>query len=216
MDRLRTPKQKRSEATLNRLVDATRRLLTEKPFDDITINEIVLEAGASVGAFYARFGDKEALLEHLREAAARDADEEVQRTLAARDWESAPLETVAREVVRGLVQQHRAHTGTLRALASRRISARSSGAPVGSIAVQTPRLVDLIKQRRAEITHPNPDVAVHLGLSMVTSAVRDRILFPELSSVPSVPSPVTDAVFVEELTRAFLGFLGVKPGLRGG
>lgn len=216
MERLRAPKQRRSEATLGRLVEATRRLLADKSFDDITINEIVVEAGASVGAFYARFGDKEALLDYLRDTAAREADEEGQRTLAARDWGSAPLDLVAREVVRGLVRQHRANTGTLRAVASRRISAGASGAPRENPAFQPPVLVELIKQRRSEIAHPNPDVAVHLGLAMVTSTVRDRVLFPELSAGGSAPSPVTDAVFIEELTRAFLGFLGVKQGGRAG
>lgn len=215
MDRVRAPRQKRSEATLTRLVEATRRLLAEKPFDDITINEIVVEAEASVGAFYARFGDKEALLEHLKEAVAREAADDTERTLASRDWESAPLEILAREYVHGLVRQHRAHTGTLRALASRKLSARAAGDRADSVVIQPTLLADLIRRRRSEIGHPNPDVAVHLGLSMVTSAVRDRVLFPELSAGgPAAPSPVTDAVFIEELTRAFLGFLGVRPGGR--
>lgn len=209
--RMKTPKQRRSQATLERFVDAARRLLAEKPFDEIAVNEIVLEAEASVGAFYARFGDKEALLEHLRGVVTSDASDEIRRVLASRDWETAPLETVAREIVRVLVGQHRAHTGTLRALASRKLSARAKAVPGGNpVAQPLPALVDLIKRRRAEISHPNPDVAVHLGLGMVASAVRDRILFPELSAASATLSPVTDDVFVDELTRAFLGFLGVK------
>jgi AcrR family transcriptional regulator len=216
MDRLRAPKQRRSEATLGRLVDATRRLLVQNSFDDITIQEIVSEAEASVGAFYARFSDKEALLEHLREAVGREADEEAERALASRDWESAPLELVARELVRGLVRQHRAHTGTLRALASRSISSGHAAAPGGGAGLRPPALAELLKRRRSEIAHPNPDVAVHLGLSMVTSAVRDRVLFPELSAAGAAVSPVTDAVFIEELSGAFLGFLGVKRGAGAG
>jgi hypothetical protein len=70
--------------------------------------------------------------------------------------------------------------------------------------------VDIIRRRRAEIAHPNPDVAVHLGLRMVESAIRERVLFPELSAGPSPLTPITDAVFVEELTRAFVGFLGLN------
>ena len=198
-------------ATLGRFVDATRRLLAEKPFDEITVSDIVSEAGASVGAFYARFGDKEALLEHLREVASSEEREEVRRVVTSRDWEAAPLEAVAHELVRVLVRQHRAHTGTLRALASRKLSTHRAAAPGGNpLAQPPPALVDLIKRRRSEISHPNPDVAVHLGLGMVTGAVRERILFPELSAAPVAFSPVTDAVFVDELTRAFLGFLGVK------
>ena len=208
---MKAPKQKRSQATLGRFVDATRRLLAEKPFDEIAVNEIVSEAGASVGAFYARFGDKEALLEHLGEVALSEEREEVRRVATSRNWESAPLEAVAHELVRVLVRQHRVHTGTLRALASRRLSSPRAVVPGGSPLAQPPAaFVDLIKRRRSEISHPNPDVAVHLGLGMVAGAVRERILFPELSVASTALSPVTDAVFVEELTRAFLGFLGVK------
>jgi hypothetical protein len=74
----------------------------------------------------------------------------------------------------------------------------------------------VLKKKRSDITHPNPDVAVQLGLAMVESAVRERILFPELSERRAPLSPVTDAVFVEELARAFLGFLRVNDDRSGG
>jgi len=53
-----TPQQARSQETLDRFLEATEQLLREKPFDDITIAEIVDRAGRTVGSFYARFDDK--------------------------------------------------------------------------------------------------------------------------------------------------------------
>jgi hypothetical protein len=49
---------------------------------------------------------------------------------------------------------------------------------------------------------------------MVTGAVRERILFPELSTSAKPTAPLTDAVLVEELSRALLGFLGVNASQR--
>ena len=59
----RTPRQSRSRATLDRLLDATATLLAEKPFDEASVAEITRRAGTSVGAFYGRFPDKESLLD---------------------------------------------------------------------------------------------------------------------------------------------------------
>ena len=71
-------------------------------------------------------------------------------------------------------------------------------------------LVDQILKRRGRINHPDPDVAVHLGLAMAASAVRERVLYPEFGAGTRPRTPITDAVFVEELTRVFLAFLGAN------
>ncbi|HUK01024.1 MAG TPA: TetR/AcrR family transcriptional regulator [Steroidobacteraceae bacterium] len=58
-------KQARSRKTRDALIAATWKQLQKHPWQDIAINDVVKAAGCSVGAFYARFSDKEALLEAL-------------------------------------------------------------------------------------------------------------------------------------------------------
>jgi AcrR family transcriptional regulator len=58
-------KQTRSRKTRDALIAAAWRLLEDQPWQVISINDIVKAAGCSVGAFYSRFADKEALLEAL-------------------------------------------------------------------------------------------------------------------------------------------------------
>ena len=58
-------KQDRSRRTRDALIAATWKLLQAQPWPAISINEIVRLASSSVGAFYSRFTDKEALLEAL-------------------------------------------------------------------------------------------------------------------------------------------------------
>lgn len=55
-------KQERSLATQRRILRATEKLLRDQPFDAISIRRIVAEAETSIGSFYARFADKDALL----------------------------------------------------------------------------------------------------------------------------------------------------------
>ena len=220
MESFRPPKQRRSQETLARFLEATQDLLQQKHFDNISVNEIVGRAESSVGAFYSRFHDKEALLLCLREAFARDADEQSRRLAASWDRGPVPLETAVVQFVGMLVDQHRRHRGTLRALVGRSIAARSiegiaGGArPSGTETMGQAAFLELMIARRSEITHPNPDVAAHLGLAMVTAAVRETILFPELSTSAKPTAPLTDAVLVDELSRALLGFLGVNAGQR--
>jgi AcrR family transcriptional regulator len=65
---LRSPlptKQDRSRKTRDALIAAAWKLLKAHPWEVISINDLVKSAGCSVGAFYARFADKEALFESL-------------------------------------------------------------------------------------------------------------------------------------------------------
>jgi len=64
---IQPPQQARSRASMNQMLDAAAQLLETKTFDELTIAEVVQQAGASVGAFYGRFKDKDALLQALDE-----------------------------------------------------------------------------------------------------------------------------------------------------
>ena len=84
---LRSPlptKQARSRRTRDALIAAAWKLLQSHPWAALSINEIVKVAGCSVGAFYSRFADKEALFEAL-------AAEWLEMRHAARTQEFAEL-----------------------------------------------------------------------------------------------------------------------------
>lgn len=65
MSTLRAPLQDRARRSLHRMLDATTELLADRPFDEISVDEIVERAGYSKGAFYHRFDSKADLLRHL-------------------------------------------------------------------------------------------------------------------------------------------------------
>ena len=61
------PQQVRTHATLGKLLDAAESLLDEKSWSEISVAEIAAKADSSVGAFYRRFSDKDALLHSIHE-----------------------------------------------------------------------------------------------------------------------------------------------------
>ncbi len=60
-----TPRQKRSQKTYEALLDAAEELGFDSTYDQISVQEISSRAGFTIGAFYARFRSKGALLQAL-------------------------------------------------------------------------------------------------------------------------------------------------------
>lgn len=213
MSAIHAPKQRRSHETLGRFLRAAEELLEEKSFVDVSVSDIAKRAGSSVGAFYSRFEGKEAVLDCLRDAFERDTAGQARDLLEAHDTPRGgnppPLESAIGEFVGLLIRQHRAHRGTLRALVGQTIAGHG-GTGAGREWISPFPLVEIIRKRRSEIDHPNPDVAVRVGLGMVLSAIRERVLFPELSGGAGHGAGVTDAVFADELARSLAGLLAVK------
>lgn len=61
------PIRRTSEGVIERVLDATQRLVVGRRWDDIPINDICNEAGVSHSSLYARFRSKEAILHTLHE-----------------------------------------------------------------------------------------------------------------------------------------------------
>ncbi len=204
--RLRAPHQARSRDTLRRIVKATEKLLEEKTFDEISVTEITKRARSSVGSFYARFPDKEALLDHLDELYAQDVIDFAEGQTDPARWEGVGLAEIVEALVRFLVGFHRERPGLLRTLIveARRSRGKTFRERTERMRTRIPGLLALVASRKEEIGHAEPDRAAALGFAMVLSTVREVILFPEAMILGEVPS---DDELVRELTQAYLAYL---------
>lgn len=208
---LRPPQQDRSRATLRRFLEATLALLGERRFEEASVAEIARRARSSVGAFYARFEGKQALVACLNQRIFEEGRERWGAFLAPERWRGRDAAAVMRGVVRHVVRKRRANRGLLRALA---LHARSHPQPgFAEAAAASNRHVHallraLLLARRAELGHPDPERAIGMGLLLVDAATREAILFDEARLVPG---GLSDAVLVRELSAAWLAYLGVKP-----
>jgi AcrR family transcriptional regulator len=113
---IRTPVQGRSERTLARILDATERLLNARTFEQLTVQDIVREAEASVGSFYARFESKDALLNALHERYVAESIPTTERALDPALWRGIPLLVLVEQTVAFLVDQTWQNRGLKRAL----------------------------------------------------------------------------------------------------
>ena len=207
----RTPKQARSRETVERILESTEELLGTRLFEDLPLAEILRKADTSVGAFYARFDGKEALVPHLYQRYDATLHAAAARFLAPDRWRGRTLVYRASRIVRFAVREYRRHRGLMRALA---LHARTRPRVLTPTQVENRRgLSDhaarLLLDARDEIRHADPELAARQGLFFVLAACRDKILFAE------APHPqllaVTDRTLAVELSRALVAYLTYVP-----
>src|SRR5687768_6072455 len=83
---VRPPRQERSQKTLERILDAAELLFGKKGYERTSVAEICAAAGSSVGAFYARFPDKQALLHQMHERFCEQAIATAEAVLEPSRW----------------------------------------------------------------------------------------------------------------------------------
>lgn len=195
---------------MERLLDATEELLRDQPFEAIGVQEIVRRAGSSVGAFYTRFRDKEALLPLLYERYDRDLGRRVSALERGRDWEGRELAEIVAWIVRQFLRLFGERRNLMRALA---LHVRASrGVAAGTVERRRSQhrlFLEAMLSRRTEIGHPRPERAVELALYFIVAACRERVLFAEATHTAALGATLVE--MQRELTAMALGYLGATP-----
>jgi AcrR family transcriptional regulator len=204
--RFRPPQQSRSQATLDRILDAAETVLEEKSFSEATLAEIMDRAGVTVGAFYRRFPDKDALLHLLDNRFFAELHELATTSLGDTKWQGATAAQIVSEFTDTAVRLYKSRRGLLRSLFLR---ARTDPVIMQSArevnAHYVERLRALLLARQGELHHPSPERAVELGFMILIGALRETVLFGE---VWPNPQAVVDDGLSKELARAYLAYLG--------
>jgi AcrR family transcriptional regulator len=168
-----TPRQARSERTLEKILAACDRLLAKRSFEQISMQDIASEAGVSVGNLYNRFSDKGGLIDHvlathqarfmdkIREAAANEPDD---------------LDTRGR--LAAMVEQFSAGILSLRPLYMTMASRRARGDETdATIKVRSSGLIELYVDWLL-VGDPALDVdRCRFALAMITSSLQFDLLF---------------------------------------
>lgn len=199
-----TPQQERSRRTLDRLLAAAEEVLEEKRFEAATIEEICRRAGYTVGAFYSRFSDKDALLRALEERLRQRMEEELGPLLDPEDAWEGTREDHLRRVLTALSAVYRDRRGSVRALLL-----RSGSDPElrERLSAFNRRLAEQA-ERVADPSDPDEATAHRVGQFFAVTALRSAILFPEFAPVDQ---GLEDEALCAELARAWDGYLRSGP-----
>jgi AcrR family transcriptional regulator len=201
------PVQARGRETTERFARAAEELLRTRPFEEITIQDIVSRAERPIGSFYARFASKEALLPHLYQRYHDGLEPLFASRLAKVAWDSLDFEPTIERLVDFLIGQYVERRWLIRALA---IFSRVRPEALPPDIVQRRRkvfdhTVAILLRHRDRIAHADPEAAIRFGVFLVSSVAREKLLFAEapLSRV----TPITRTALHRELVRALHGYL---------
>jgi AcrR family transcriptional regulator len=202
------PKQARSERTLQRLLDAAQALINEKGHAAVSIPEIARRAGSSVGGFYARFRDKDELLRALEERHFIELDQRVEALVDASRWEDASIAAMVDVAVAELVTITRERKSLIAAFLARAIEdpvIREGGLRFRRRVER--RLSALLLTRGDELDHPEPALAIELGIQTAFALMQQHVLIEETRAGGRT---LSDDELRRELARLFLRYIGAE------
>jgi AcrR family transcriptional regulator len=207
------PKQARSERTLQRLLDAAESLIKEKGHAAVSIPDIARRAGSSVGGFYARFRDKNELLRALEERHFIELSQRVEALADARRWKNAATTDIVEAAVAELVSTTRERRHMIAAFLVRAIEdpvIRAGGLRFRRRVED--RISALLLPRRAEMSHPDPALAIDLAIQTAFALMQQHVLIEETQAGGRA---LSDEELRRELATMLLRYIGIAAGTPG-
>lgn len=210
--------QLRSRDSQARLLRAGEKVFAAVGYDRAHVSQIALAADCSVGGFYRRFRDKDALFLALQRQFARRIRDKADQFFSIPEWKEAPLKEVLNTLISNTARTMERNPGFFRALFERSL--------VGAADAYRPDL-------RASDEHSGRRLALFLQSRGISSRAASpaNCLFM-LKSVQSVllhrmmlapdAGPITSPAVTASLTRMMMTYLNLpgapalrSPGLSG-
>ncbi len=194
--------QKRSQAMVETLLDATARVLTREGYDRASTNRIAATAGVSVGSLYQYFPNKEALVAALVARHNREMLQLLQDAL--REVASFDLATAIRELVRAALDAHLVDSALHRIFAEQ-VPRMGQLAKIEALQQETFLMVRAyLEERRKEISVQDLDSATSICVTTVEALTHEFVI-----NRPDTLDSDRDR-FIDEVTRLIVGYL--RPG----
>ena len=206
------PKQARSERTLYRLHDAAEALIAEQGLGGLSIPAVVRRAGSSVGGFYARFRDKNELLRALEERFFLQVQARLDALADARRWAGAPVGAIVAAAVAELVDVTESRRELIRAFlfrATQDVQIRDDAVRFRNRAAE--RIAALLIAKAPGFAHPDPAVAIDLGVQLGFSLMNQHVL---LDGTRAAGRRLTRGELEREIARMFIAYVGIEDAPR--
>jgi AcrR family transcriptional regulator len=193
------PRQARSKATVDTILEATTRVLVKHGFDALSTNAVATAAGVSIGSLYQYFPNKEALVSALIDRHMEDMNAAILAELTR--VAKLPLADAARGVIELTIKAHAIDPDLHRVLTEQvpRIGKLARLRELDEICHRM--VAGLLSARKDELAIRDPDLAAFILVSTIESIVHRAALL--------YPNRLRDPRLVEEATVLVTRYLGI-------
>lgn len=167
--------QARSREQRDRLLKAGERVFAEQGFWQAHVADIARRAGCSVGSFYRRFDDKEALFFALQAYMAERAHQNITAFFSDPDCETEPLDRLLRRLVANTARTMSRIEGYFRALFELSLRGHKVWPSMRALELhETEQLLTLLARRGVAVEGLNE--RAHLAVRMVHGQLISQML----------------------------------------
>lgn len=152
------PKQERSQATVEAILTATTRILSEEGYDHFTTNRVAELAGVSIGSLYQYFPNKEALIVALAEDYAKEIKQLAEHYLSG--LENSSVIDALGQIIKAVLAAHALNPKLYRVLHEQ--VPRSELMRQSDEAKMEKTLRSFLLQRRDQLQTQNLDLTVFI------------------------------------------------------
>lgn len=204
-------RQDRARQTGARLVEVTRALLRDQDLDALSVAAIAGEAGVSVGGFYARFKNKDALLHALDAHLLDEMYAAVRRAMDPARLQGLDARAVVDAYLRTMLRMFGDNRSLVRQVALKARSSKDPGYHERAQAFNREAhslLCARLLERGVAAGHPDPGQAIQFATLMVSATAREAVLFGDRRLNLSSPRGKR---LREQLLHGFLAYLQTDP-----
>ena len=199
------PRQERSRASFERVLDAAVELLKERGYEGFTLLEVSKRARTSIGSIYCRVKGKEELFRAVQVYVLEDLTAEMESILDPVKWKDVPPSKLLNFLVRELGEYLRRHGPILRAfIANERGDAVIMRNGKQAHAHLAERFHALLMQHASEFTHPDPAHATSFCFNLAFSAIARHL---DLDTVTPTNDGAQWNQLIDDLGRVLTLFL---------
>jgi AcrR family transcriptional regulator len=202
---IRPPLQRRSQESLERVLQAGAELLLEVGYEGFTLQEVSKRSGVSIGSIYARAPSKEALVLAIYDrelAKVSAANERLRETaqlegLKGRDLIIALVDLMARSTLE--------HADILRVFMYRALVDEEIWRRGSDRSSQLSRAFEeALLEHKDELNHPDPELAIDVAFRMVYNTLVRRVTH---GNTFESQRPLSDEDLIRELGEAAADYL---------